>query len=136
MKKPVQLLLCLCVFCAFAFAAGCAHEISEVGSWKLELFTAEGKTYGPGSEYNGGRVTDETFSCSFDGSSYKICADGAVVRQGSYAAERAGRDSVLLALQGDETLFWNCGRAEDADGNGTLRIVGSFDGLVVSFIPA
>ena len=138
MKKLfVPLMLCFGVLLGLCALAGCAQELNETGSWKLSCFGDGEKNYFIGDEYLGAVVTEDFYSCSFDGASYKIYCKGAVVGEGGYSAERAGKNSVMLALNdGTGLLYWNLGTETQENGEETLRIIAELDGKTICFIPA
>lgn len=138
MKKLfMSLMLCFGVLLGLCALAGCAQELNETGNWKLSYFGDGEGNYAVGDDYRGSEVTENLYSCSFDGSFYKVYHNGAVVGEGGYSAERAGKNSVMLALNdGTGLLYWNLGTETQENGEETLRIIAELDGKTICFIPA
>lgn len=136
MKKLfMPLMLCFSVLLGLCALAGCAQELNETGNWKLSYFGDGEGNYAVGDDYRGSEVTENLYSCSFDGASYKIYCKGAVVGEGGYSAERAGKNSVLLSLDGVQDC-WNLGIQTQLNGKGSVGITAEFDGKVICFVPA
>lgn len=136
MKKLfMSLMLCFGVLLGLCALAGCAQELNETGNWKLSYFGDGEGNYAVGDDYRGSEVTENLYSCSFDGSFYKVYHNGAVVGEGGYSAERAGKNSVLLSLDGVQGC-WNLGIQTQLNGKESVGITAEFDGKVICFVPA
>ena len=135
-RKSAVIVACFVgLLCLFAFA-GCTEPLTEVGEWKLWFFGDGNKNYTVGDEYLGGEVTEDLYSCTFDGALYKVYKKGTLLKEGEYAAENSGENSVLLALNdGGTMLYWNLGTEKQHNGQETLRIIGEVDGKTICFIP-
>lgn len=73
MKKLfMPFMLCFGVLLGLCALAGCALELNETGNWKLSYFGDGEGNYAVGDDYRGSEVTENLYSCSFDGASYKI----------------------------------------------------------------
>ena len=139
MKKKLFAAVALCIAALLGISGftGCANNPSEVGNWKLSYFGDGESNYAVGDDYQGREVTENLYSSSFDGSSYKVYHNGAVIKEGGYSAENAGKNSVMLALNdGDGLLYWNLGTETQENGEESLRIVAELDGKTICFIPA
>ena len=135
-RKSAVIFACFVgLLCLFVFA-GCTEPLTEVGEWKLWFFGDGNKNYTVGDEYLGGEVTEDLYSCTFDGALYKVYVKGTLLKEGDYATENSGENSVLLALNdGGTILYWNLGTEKQHNGKETLRIIGEVDGKTICFIP-
>ena len=108
MKKKLFAAVALCIAALLGISGftGCANNPSEVGNWKLSYFGDGESNYAVGDDYQGREVTENLYSCTFDGALYKVYHNGAVVKEGGYSAENAGKNSVMLALNDGDGLLY------------------------------
>ncbi len=117
---------------------GCSERTGiEESTWQLEFFTKDGAVYSVGDLFEGERVGEDFYSCTFGGGKYAVCHEGAPFLQGTYTAREAGEGSVMLALEQEGgTLYWNCGIRTDESGAQTVAVTGSAAGITFSFVAA
>ena len=86
MKKKLFAAVALCIAALLGILGftGCANNPSEVGNWKLSYFGDGESNYAVGDDYQGREVTENLYSCTFDGALYKGYHNGAVVKEGGY----------------------------------------------------
>ena len=90
MKKSLAAFaMLLCAAALLAFAA-CGGGVSEQGEWELSFFGDGEQNYAVGDEYGGSEVTEQFYTCSFDGAQYTLRKNETVVCTGSYTVQAAG----------------------------------------------